>query len=90
MKVNVMFAPLSMISHVSACMFVWKEEVGGVAAGPSARRDLSLCLPQAVGHLTRVISSMRGSGQKLWPISAVDTDTLRVNTCAHTELVVKR
>ncbi len=56
-----------------------KRELG-VAASPSAPRDLSLflndCGPRAVEHLTRVISSMRGSGQKPWPISAVDTDTL--------------
>ncbi|KAI9540180.1 hypothetical protein NQZ68_002114 [Dissostichus eleginoides] len=65
----------------------------GVAAGPSAPGDLPLFLndsvvPQAVEHLTRVISSTRGSGQKLQPISAVDTDTIRENSTDSSESAV--
>ena len=54
----------------------------GVAAGPSARGDLSLFLndSRAVEHLTGLISSMRGSGLKLWPISQL----------THPELIVKK
>ena len=53
---------------------------GRVATGPSARGDLSRFLndSRVVEHLTGVISSTRGSGLKLWPISQL----------THPELIV--
>ena len=47
-----------------------------------------LCGPRAMEHLTRVISSKRGTGHKLWPISAVPpVDAHRVNTHRHTHRI---